>query len=48
MISPVFIGGFVGMDREYAPYCFESQGVILEQEVCWMTPTKINLMGQTR
>ena len=31
MIPPVFIGGFVGMDREYAPYCFESQ--TLEQEV---------------
>ena len=48
MISPVFICGFVWMDREYAPYCFESQGVTLEQEVCWMTPIKIKLMGLTR
>ena len=43
MTSPVLIGACVEIDRAllyYAPYWFEGQGGILEQEVCSTTPIK--------
>ena len=44
IISPVLICGLVEMvswSAVCAPYWFEGQGVILEQEVCSTTPIKI-------